>query len=339
MKFEQKMRLLFCAIGAGLIVSCQNPKPESLEKKSPEFKTALVETGELQAVNSKIVSVPHFKWEFSSNGRAKLIWLEKEGIQIKKGHIIARLDTSNIKRVMEQKQADLNIAFADLKKLKVEQASKLNGLNTKFLTAKADLKRAQIGTQRVKYESRAAQEISRCRLEIAEIELQKVKNKIKHTQNIHKEELLIQNEKVKQIEAAIENAQHTIDRFALHAPSDGLVEYRRHRRTREKVRIGDEFWQVRPLIGLPDLSQMKVQTSVNETDINKIHLGQKVVVRLDAYPKAAFAGKITAISITCHEKEEKSKIKIFDVEVLLEKADPILKPGMTVSCEILAGST
>ena len=27
-------------------------------------------------------------------------------------------------------------------------------------------------------------------------------------------------------------------------------------------------------------------------------------------------------------------IKLFDIEILLEKSDPILKPGMTVSCEI-----
>ncbi|MFQ5640950.1 MAG: HlyD family secretion protein [bacterium] len=326
--------LFLCLCGA-----CGKSDSTSVEPRGQNIEIALVETGELHAVNSKVVTVPRFKWQFSSNGRAKLIWLEEEGKLIKKGDIVARLDTSGVKRVKGQKESDLAIARADLEKMKVEHTSKMRELEADLQSAKAAFQSAEIGLKRVEYESEAAQEINRLRLEVAEIEIHKIQNKIKHKTNIQKEELLIQQEKIKQILSAIENADRTIERFALRAPADGMVEYRRDRRSRSKVRVGQEFWQGRPLVGLPDLSQMKVQTTVNETDVGKIFLGQPVQVRLDAYPKVAFEGKINSISITCHEKEEKSKIKVFDVEVLLKGADPLLKPGMTVSCEILAGNT
>ena len=35
-----------------------------------------------------------------------------------------------------------------------------------------------------------------------------------------------------------------------------------------------------------------------------------------------------------HNMEEDSKVKVFDTQILLDQADPVLKPGMTVSCEI-----
>ena len=80
---------------------------------------------------------------------------------------------------------------------------------------------------------------------------------------------------------------------------------------------------------------MKVQTSVNETDISKIYKGQKVNVRLDAFPRKVFKGSIISISNTVQNKERDSKIKVFFVEVLLDETDRILKPGMTVSCEFI----
>ena len=266
--------------------------------------------------------------------------MEKEGLRVRRGDIIAKLDTSGIERVKSQKVADLDMAKADLEKLRVDHLSKTKELEADFQSSEAAFKLAQIDTQRVRYESKAKKEISNLNLKIAQIESKKVQNKIKHAQVIQAEELLIQREKIKQILSAIDNASQTIKKFTLRAPADGMVEYRKTRWGRgPKVRVGDEIRQGRPIIGLPDLSEMKVKTTVNETDIGKIHLGQKVIVRLDAYPKAAFDAQINSIGITSHEKEEKSKIKVFDVELLLEKADPILKPGMTVSCEIILDIT
>jgi hypothetical protein len=52
-------------------------------------------------------------------------------------------------------------------------------------------------------------------------------------------------------------------------------------------------------------------------------------------PKLKFMGEISYIGKLCHLKNEKSKQKVFDVEVRILKSDARLKPGMTVSCEYL----
>jgi multidrug efflux pump subunit AcrA (membrane-fusion protein) len=61
----------------------------------------------------------------------------------------------------------------------------------------------------------------------------------------------------------------------------------------------------------------------------------KTLIRLDAYPDTSFAGTVTDIAALARNKERDSKVKVFDVTVVLSETDEILMPGMTVSCEII----
>ncbi|MBV5343024.1 hypothetical protein JZU68_05250, partial [bacterium] len=70
-------------------------------------------------------------------------------------------------------------------------------------------------------------------------------------------------------------------------------------------------------------------------DFLHVKLGQKVKVRLDALPKVVFNGEVSHVGKLCRLKDEKSKQKVFDVEVKMLVSDERLKPGMTVSCEYI----
>jgi multidrug efflux pump subunit AcrA (membrane-fusion protein) len=124
--------------------------------------------------------------------------------------------------------------------------------------------------------------------------------------------------------------------FRLIAPGDGIVEYKKigwHEQV--KIKVGDEVHRGEAIVGIPDFSVMKAMTMVNEADIRKVERGQAVRIRLDAFPNVVINGKVTAVGQVCRLKEQDSKIKVFDVEVLLEDSQSICRPGMTVSCEII----
>ena len=199
----------------------------------------------------------------------------------------------------------------------------------------AALRAAQIDTQRVTFESEAKKDIAKLRYKMAEIDFRKIQNKIKHTIIIHAEEIKIQTRKIERLKREVTKAENVLTRYTLYAPSKGMIEYPINRRNRQKIRVGDNIGMGDAILKLPDLSKMKAKTYVNETDIDKIRLGQKVFVTLDAFPKKIFESSIIKISSICKPKEEKSKIKIFEVEVSINGSDPILRPGMTVSCEIV----
>jgi len=154
------------------------------------------------------------------------------------------------------------------------------------------------------------------------------------TQIVIENELKIQQIKIFQLKNDIKKAKQALMQLTIRSPLNGMMQLLENRRTDQTVKVGDELWQSQTFACVPDLNQMKVKSTVNETDIGKIHLNQKVIVRLDAFPSTPFEGEIIKIGRLSYKKDEKSRTKVFDVVIMLNKSDPILKPGMTVRCEI-----
>ncbi len=80
-----------------------------------------------------------------------------------------------------------------------------------------------------------------------------------------------------------------------------------------------------------DLSTMRVKAGVNEVDIGKIHEGQPVRVTLDAFPREVFPGTIARIAPAARLDDQ---VKVFDVEIALERPGRKLRTGMTANIEV-----
>jgi HlyD family secretion protein len=131
----------------------------------------------------------------------------------------------------------------------------------------------------------------------------------------------------------------------LHAPKEGLVVYATvgGERSAEKVQLGMIPFEGQPILYLPDLSTMVVDIEVNEIDIGKIRIDGPVEVKLETYADIAFRGRVLQIGSLARLKQMQngaaSSIKVFDVTVKIEDADPRLKPGLTASLDIIIDST
>src|SRR5215510_3233767 len=68
-----------------------------------------------------------------------------------------------------------------------------------------------------------------------------------------------------------------------------------------KPQVGDQVWANQPLIILPDITKMVVETKVRETDIHKVERNQKVSVRVQAYPDLALSGQVTLVGTLAQE--------------------------------------
>lgn len=332
MRRDRVLRLWWIGVGA-LLVSCGSDTESFDRVKRGHFMASIMETGELQAVNARAITMPNYDFSY---GRGKIVDMITEGTFVKKGDYVAQIDTSGVVKNLVEKEAELDIALADYEKLLSEQQAEVKQLEAQLESAEAALRMAVIDTLSVQFESSAKKNRSRLQYKQAAIELEKVKIQQKYSAEIQNEARAIQLATIEKNRRDIGNAIDAINRFTLQAPAEGMIEYFRRRwGDRRKVAIGDEFWPGEPLMTLPDLTQMKVATTVSETDIDKISLEQNAVVRLDAYPKVSFDGKIITISRMCRRKDRENKVKVFDVEILLDSADPILRPGMTVSADIV----
>ena len=86
------------------------------------------------------------------------------------------------------------------------------------------------------------------------------------------------------------------------------------------------------LYTVADLSSLIIRVKLNEVDIAKVTVGQPVQVTLDAYPQRTFAGKVTFVAPAAELLE---KIKVFKVEIELDRLGPEFRTGMSANVEIL----
>jgi HlyD family secretion protein len=80
-----------------------------------------------------------------------------------------------------------------------------------------------------------------------------------------------------------------------------------------------------------DLSRMRVNASISESDIGRIAAGQPVTFTVDAYPGEIFIGTVTQVRLEpVVESNVVSYVTIIDVP----NPDQKLKPGMTASVSV-----
>jgi HlyD family secretion protein len=132
-------------------------------------------------------------------------------------------------------------------------------------------------------------------------------------------------------------AQEQLAKTEVRADVPGIAVYREvfFGSEQRKPQVGDQVWANQPLLILPDISKMVVETKVRETDIHKIEKNQRVDVRVEAYPGLELTGKVTLVGTLAQEERERRGTKFFGVTVQINESDARLRPGMTARVEIL----
>lgn len=121
-------------------------------------------------------------------------------------------------------------------------------------------------------------------------------------------------------------AYQALERTRVRAPADGTV-LRVNAKVGEVAIASPEL----PLVTFGNLSRLKVRAEVEERDINKIAVGQKVVVRADAFPGKEFKGKVTSIasalgsaSITTRGPRRPTDVDVLEVLVSLDEGGELV---------------
>ena len=87
----------------------------------------------------------------------------------------------------------------------------------------------------------------------------------------------------------------------------------RMERQEEGRRLAVERRGTRTVATLPDLTQMESQTYVNEVDVRKLSVGQKVAISLDSDPTKKLTGTVTAVA-NVGEQRPNQDSKVFEVQ-------------------------
>jgi len=111
----------------------------------------------------------------------------------------------------------------------------------------------------------------------------------------------------------------------LYSPISGILTYR-------DASIGQKVGQATKLFEIINLKTVWLEADIFEKDLTKIKIGQKVKVRVSAYPDEIFISKIFFIGSTLNQQT-----KTINIMVEIQNTTERLKPGMFANTNIVIG--
>ncbi len=283
-------------------IGSQALKPKAETEDKDKVKTAKAEVSDVQVRVTEVGSVePQVKVDVKSALSGKVVeLLVREGDRVKKGQILARVET------------DVNQArdLAQVKNSVLESEIALTEARSTFDRNKGLLEQGLLSPQA------GMESETRYRQAKAGYDAAVEKYKIVEESGVP---------------IAIAEAG-SLQRLNVSSPMDGVV-------IRRGVELGDtvmsgvsSFNAGTVLMTVADIGTMIVKAGINEVDIGKVHLEQPVKIGLDAYPKVKFAGAIKRISPAARLEE---KVKVFDVEIAVDRQGAELRTGMTANIDVV----
>jgi multidrug efflux pump subunit AcrA (membrane-fusion protein) len=257
-----------------------------------------------------------------------------EGTIVKEGGYIAQLDRTSYANTLKD-ALDLLKTYQENVDMKVlDTAMVLTSLRDEIKNQRFVVEEANITLAQSKFEPPATIRQAEIALDKAQRTLvQKIKGyelRVAQTLSEIKREKL----RLSRQTQLVADLEEYLAKFTITAPSDGMVIYKKERNG-AKRKAGS---QVNPfdrvIATLPDLTSMISKVYVNEIEVSKIKAGQKVNIKVDAFPKKAYTGSVVSIA-NIGEVLPNSDAKMFEVLIKLEGSDPDLRPTMTTDNKII----
>jgi HlyD family secretion protein len=127
------------------------------------------------------------------------------------------------------------------------------------------------------------------------------------------------------LETRIAAAEATLNLAELKAPFAGTI-------TEVHTNPGDQTSTGQTAFRIDDLSRLLVDVRVTEVDVNRIGIGQPVLLSFDAIPGREYEGRISSVSPVGNITQGLVEF-LFSVE--LDNADELVKPGMTAAVNVV----
>jgi RND family efflux transporter MFP subunit len=127
---------------------------------------------------------------------------------------------------------------------------------------------------------------------------------------------------VSQMEAMVSISRRRLKKCSIKSPFDSFVSAR-------LVELGKNVGIGDPLMGIFDLKRMWVKIHLNERDYVHLDRDDPVEVKIEVFPDISFKGHVERVGIKADPGTN-----TFDVEIMVENPDIILKAGLTARVNI-----
>jgi HlyD family secretion protein len=289
-------------------------------------------SGTVRAANAVYIEVPS-----SVRGDLQLVYLIPEGQVVPAGTIVARLDTTAAAEQLETELDALETAQAQFDQALVDLDNNIKDLENSVRSAELSWDQMQLRLQSLEFASALEQQQGELDVERARISLAEARRKLEAQKIINEADRRQQEINLQERIDDVAETRREIAALVITTPLTGMIIHAEQGRfsDRTKVKEGDTVRRGQDILQIPDLSVLQVAFTVNELDADQIQIGQPARVRLEAYPRQSFTGRVTDISTLAQETSNGGNVRVFPSVVTLDTSDDRIRPGMTAGVEVV----
>ena len=266
--------------------------------------------------------------------------LFEEGSSVKAGDLVAKLDDTRYKIARDQAASQVGVAQAQLTLLLAgTRAEEIDVARARLKAAEANLVLSERTCKRHRDMGKASSALARDQACYKASADRASRDEAKRTLEMllagtRAEEIEVARATVKQAQTQLADAERALKNCSLFAPNDGVI------RTRLKE-PGDMVGASAPIYEMALMNPLWARVYIDEPNLGRITMGQKVAVSVDSFPDKTFeatVGFISSVAEFTPKTVQTEAIRTNLVyEVRLTVADPegLLRLGMPVTARLL----
>lgn len=316
-------KTLFCLVAVVFLSGCSSNAGKSVNNSVQATKNTQQSSNTQYIMGGKIQANEEANIGSKISAKVSEITVDV-GSKVNQGDTIIKLDTQDLQAQVDQAQAAVNTAKANLANVasgtrpeQVAQAqASLDSASQSYEVTKKNYDR----TKALVDSGAAAQQ----QLDLAEQQLAAVEAQYKTAQanldmlnnGATKSSIDVYQAQVNQAEAALKVAQAALSNATITAPISGVV-------SAKNINVGEMASTSATLLSIVNSSELCVNAYAPLEVVDQLKEGQSVVVKVSEMPDKQFEGKITVINSKLNSQSRNVLVK-----VALSDPNSLLKSGM-----------
>ena len=308
-------------------------EPSSTVIKRGLFIRTIRITGTTEAVHAYVVQAPRLA---GVSSRMVLVKLAHAGTRVHQGDVLAEFDQQDQLKQFRDSQADYLDFLDKIKKQEADNAADLAKDQTDLKAAEDEYQKSQLEMKKNEIVSRIDADRNRLMLEQDQATVKQLRETFdlkERARQTQLKDLEIQRDKAR---AQMLHAQTNAQRMVIHSPLNGLVVLNATWKSGSfgLPQEGDEIYPGWSFMQVVDPSAMQVTARANQVDFPFIRPGQRVEVRLDAFPDLALQGTVGYLGAIATGSTLSPAVHSFNVTFAVQGSDPRLLPDLSAAVDV-----
>lgn len=268
-----------------------------------------------------------------------ILKLAEAGRMVQPGDVVLEFDPQSMRDHLDDTIDGLRDRQNDVAKRKVNNELRMENLQQSLRQAKAAVDKAALDYKTLDVRTDIDRELLRLALEEAEAAYKEMLAEVSLTEQSLAADLRNAEISMKMEELHVERHEKDLTRLVVRTPMAGMVVLQTMFRPggdQVTLAVGDRLGPGQPVMKIINPERMMVEGTVNQAEVTRLRIGQEAVIGLDAFPEAAYRGKVYSIgAIGVGSRRENYYIRNIPVQVIIENPDRRVIPDLSAFANVL----